>query len=111
MVAINDVAVVSILTLFHVVAIIYTWKVGKTFNSKSWLLIIFAFVLLLLKRLVSFLSIFEVISYTGSIVTLNENILPLIAWGLIGLGMIRIHYNIKTSISLERKLRRKGKKS
>lgn len=109
---INDIAIISILTIVHLIAIVFTWKVGKVFGSKSWNFILIAFILLLFRRAMNFLDLFEIISYNTSLVSLMDQIyLPLAVWVLIGLGMIRIYYNIKTSIHLERKLKKVQKKT
>jgi hypothetical protein len=110
-VPINDVVVLVILTIIHILAIIFTVKVGKAFNSKSWNFIIVAFILLLLRRIWSFLEIFDITPYSGDLILLIDRIyLPLIFWVLIGLGMIRIYYRIKSSMEIERKIKSIGKK-
>ena len=111
---ISDFVILAILTIVHVLAIVFTWKVGKIFNSKSWILVVIAFILLLFRRVMSFLDLFEIVSYEGAIITLIDKIyLPIVIWVLIGLGMIRIYYKIRSSMEIEKKLKsvvKKGKK-
>ena len=110
-VLINDVAILGILLIIHLVAIIFTFKVGKIFNSKSWFFIVFAFILLLFRRIVSFLDLFEIISYNSDLILIIDRIyLPLIFWTLIAVGMIKIYYRIRHSIEIERKIKNISKK-
>jgi len=106
-VPINDFVVLFILTIVHIIAIAFTIKMGQVFDSKSWNFITIGFILLLFRRIMSFLSLFEVYSYDGNLILLIDRIyLPLVFWVLIGLGMIRLYYSIKSSMTVERKLRR-----
>lgn len=105
-VPINDLAIMIILIIIHIVAIVYSWKVGKVFNSRSWMLIVSGFIILFFRRIVVLLDLFEVVS--GNTAALIDNIyLPLLAWTLIGLGLIKIHYSVSTSIYSEKKKKRK----
>ncbi len=108
---ISEVAIIGILAIIHIIAIVYTWKVGKSFNSRSWVVIILAFVLLLFRRIMNFLDAFEIISYSDGLITIIDQVyLPLVVWVLISLGMIKIYYNIRASMHLEKKLKNVEKK-
>ena len=110
-VQINDVAVIGILAIVHLIAIVFTWKVGKLFNSKSWMIIFAAFILALFRRAMNFLDLFGIVSYNNNLIsTIDKIYLPLIFWILIGLGMLRMYYHIKTSIHVERRLKNAVKK-
>ena len=103
---INDVALLLILTAVQVTAIIFTIKMGKVFGSKSWNFITTAFIILLIIRIISFLNVFGVLSYGESLQQINQVYLPLIFWILVGIGMARLYYNIRSSLTLDRRLKR-----
>jgi len=109
-VVLSDFVVLLILTIIHLLAIIYTWKVGRVFNSKSWNFIVIAFVLLLFSRALSFLNLFGIISYNGLLVLLDTVYIPIIFWIFVFIGMIRIYYKILSSIEIERRINRINKK-
>jgi len=106
----NDFVVLLILTALNILAVVYTWKVGKVFNSKSWNFIAWAVTFLLLNRAISFLSIFGLISYSGTVALLDTVYIPLIFWTLVSVGMLRIYYKIVSSMEIEKKFKRVGKK-
>ena len=113
-IALNDFVILLILTILNVMAIVYTWKVGRVFSSKSWNFIIGAFVVLLLNRLISFLDIFGIVPYAGNLALIDQVYIPMIFIILITVGMMRIFYKVVSSMSLEKKIksvrRRKKKK-
>ncbi|MEX0932742.1 MAG: hypothetical protein WDZ77_01435 [Candidatus Pacearchaeota archaeon] len=103
---INDIAIIFLVFVIHIVAIIYTWKVGLIFNSRSWNFIMAAFIILLFWDMVNFLNLFELIYYDHPyMLFINQIYLPLIFWILISLGMARIYYNIRHSMNIEKKLK------
>lgn len=105
-VPLNDVAVLIILTAINIVAIIFTIKMGRVFESKSWNFVTAAFIALFLRRIISFLTLFGVFSYSGWIMECDRAYIPIIAWILVGVGMARLYYNIKSSITIDRRLKR-----
>lgn len=106
-VPINDIVVLLILTIIHIVAIVFTIKMGRVFESKSWNFITAALILLLLRRVASFLALFGIISYSGGLILeIDQVYLPLIFWILVGIGMVRLYYNIKSSMTIDRRLKR-----
>jgi hypothetical protein len=108
---ISDIIVVGILSIVHIVAIIFTWKVGKLFNSKSWRFIFIAFCLFFFRRVITFLDLFEVISSSNNLmISLDTILLPLLGWALIGIGMFRMYLHIKNSMHLEKKLKNATKR-
>jgi len=106
-VPINDIVVLLILTAVQITAIIFTIKMGQVFESKSWNFITAALMLLLLRRIMSFVSLFGILSYSGNLILeIDQVYLPLVFWLLIGIGMARLYYNIKSSMSVDRRLKR-----
>ena len=101
----NDFVILLILTILHVLALVYVIKVGAVFNSRSWNFIVAAFAVLLLNRFISFLDIFGIISYSGSVVLLDSIYIPLVFLILISVGMMRIFYRIKSSMDIERRIK------
>jgi len=102
---INDAVVLGILTILHIVAIFFTWKIGKIFGSKSWNIVLIAFIILLLERIISFLELFEFISYSNTIILIDRFYLPMIFWILILVGMMRMYNRLGTSIDFEKKVK------
>jgi len=106
----NDVVLLFILTILHVLAIVYTWKVGSVFNSKSWNFIVAALIVLLINRLISFLDVFGIAEYSGTIVLIDSIYVPLVFLVLIVVGMMRIFYKIESSMEMEKKIKSVEKK-
>jgi len=104
-VILNDFVILLILTVLHVLALVYVWKVGRVFNSRSWNFIVAAFAVLLINRFISFLDVFGIISYSGSVVLLDSVYVPLIFLVLIAIGMMRIFYKIRSSMDIERRIK------
>ena len=106
----NDFVLLLILTALNILAIVYTWKVGRVFNSKSWNFIVAAVAFLLLNRFISFLAIFGIITYSGTVALLDTIYIPIIFWILIAIGMMRIYYRLVSSMEIERKISRVSKR-
>lgn len=102
----NDIAVLLILTILHVVAILYSWRIGRVFNSRSWLFIVGGFAFLFLRRVIAFLVIFEFSTYNGAIMLIDRFYIPIVFWALILIGSMRIFYKIRTSINIESRVKR-----
>ena len=105
-VALNDVVILLIITIIQIAAIIYSWKMGKVFNSKSWFFIVGAFIFLLFRRVIAFLVIFGISQYSGAIVLIDRFYIPLVFWILILIGMMKIYYKIENSMEFEKKAKR-----
>lgn len=105
-VPLNDVAILLILTAINVIAIIFTIKMGHVFESKSWNFVTAAFIVLFLRRIISFLTLFGTFSYTGWVLECDQIYIPIIAWILVGIGMARLYYSIKSSMTIDRRLKR-----
>ena len=105
----NDVFVSIILTLIHILAIVYTIKMGKVFNSKSWNFIIAAFIILLAKRIITFLVLFGSSQYSGAILLFDRFYIPILFWILIAIGMIKMYYKINSSMDIEKRIKRATK--
>ena len=110
MVALNDVVILLILTILQIIAIIYSWKMGIVFNSKSWFFIVAAFIFLLLSRLIGFLVVFGVYQYEGAIALIDGFYIPLIFWILILIGIMKIYYRIENSIEIDRKVKAESRR-
>jgi hypothetical protein len=94
--AINEIIILSLITIFHVSFVVFAWKIGKTFESMSWNLIVFAFALLLISRIISFLILFGVLSYDMNwVLSLDTIYLPLIFWAMIFIGITRMYFKLK----------------
>ena len=106
----NDFVILLILTILHVLALVYVVKVGSIFNSRSWNFIIAAFAVLLISRFIAFLDVFDIVSYTGSVVLLDSVYVPIVFLALIVIGMMRIFYKVKSSIDIERRIKSVTKK-
>lgn len=99
----NEIIILSLITLFHVSFVVFAWKIGKTFESMSWNLIVFAFALLLISRIISFLILFGVLSYDMNwVLSLDTIYLPLIFWAMIFIGITRMYFKIRSPSSSSR---------
>ena len=104
--AINELLVLSAITILNVIVVLFAWKIGRDFESISWDIIVLAFSTLLLSRVISFLNLFNVISSDQIWVSFIDNtLIPLIFWILLGVGIIRMHYKLKSPIKSSNKIR------
>ena len=103
---INNFVLILILTIVHITAIVFAWRVGNVSGtSKSWVLILTAFIILLARRVISFLELFGKINYSDFTMLLDRIYLPIIFWALISIGMFKMFSKIRSSIEFERRTR------
>ena len=109
MVEFSELTVLIILAIFQFTAIILTWKIGKSLgHAKFWSFVVAAFMLIFIRRIFSFLILFEIIDTSPLLSSFDALYLPLIFWVFISIGMLDLYTRIKyTSHSSKKK---RGKK-
>ena len=108
MVEFTNLSVLIILAIFQFTAIILTWKIGRKLgHTKFWSFVIAAFMLIFIRRIFSFLILFEIIDTSPLLSSFDALYLPLIFWVFISIGMLDLYTRIKYTSSIREK---KGKK-